>query len=190
MMGESLRGSLLIAARGLRDGNFFRSAVLMLEHTPDGAMGLIVNRPSDTTVKDAISTHFEFEEEEPVLYVGGPVEQNSLLLLHNLPEYGSASGAVVPGVYLGGSEGAFAEVIRRAREADADLRYRVFSGYSGWGPLQLEGEIERNDWLWIPADEGLVFADDPYDVWEEAVSRFRMAHPLVELPGPTDPGLN
>ncbi len=189
-MPQSLKGYLLIAARALRDGNFFRSVVLMVEHSPEGAMGLIINRPSETQLKEAISQHFDDFNDDRLLFVGGPVEPTSLLLLHNVDDLADESSLVIPGVYIGGSTDSFADVIRRCNEGDEALRFRVFSGYSGWGPGQLEGEIERNDWLSIPAEGDLVFSEDPYPIWDEAVSRFRQAHPLVPAPKANDPGLN
>jgi putative transcriptional regulator len=189
-MPPSLKGHLLIAARALRDGNFFRSVVLMIEHSPEGAMGLIINHPSETPLKDAISQHFEDFDDDRLLYVGGPVERTSLLLLHNVEALSEESSEVLPDVYIGGSTESFAEVIERCNNGDADLRFRVYSGYSGWGAGQLEGEIERNDWLSLPAESDLVFGDDPYSVWDEAVTRFRKAHPLVPAPKANDPGLN
>lgn len=178
---RSLRARFLIATRSLRDSNFHRSVVLMLEHNESGAMGLIVNHPSKGTVHDAISQHFDIPDDGEVLYVGGPVEENSLLLLHNAPDIGG-DNSILPGVYVGGSEEAFAEVARRVSEEDKELRYRVFSGYSGWGKRQLDGEIARNDWLDLPATAGQVFGDDPYGLWDELVREFRSSHPIVPLP--------
>lgn len=189
-MPASLKGYLLIAARALRDSNFLRSVVLMIEHSPEGAMGLIINHPSDTPLKDAISQHFEDFQDDRLLYVGGPVERSSLLLLHNVDSLSEESSSILPDVYIGGSTDSFAEVIRLCNEGDEALRFRVFSGYSGWGPGQLEGEIERNDWLSLPAESDLVFSEDPYSVWDEAVTKFRKAHPIVSAPKANDPGLN
>jgi putative transcriptional regulator len=178
---RSLRARFLIATRSLRDANFHRSVVLMLEHNDSGAMGLIVNHPSKGTVHDAISQHFEIPDNGDLLYIGGPVDANSLLLLHNAPDIGG-DNSIVPGVYVGGSEEAFGEVAQRVADGDESLRYRVFSGYSGWGKQQLDGEVARNDWLDLPASADQVFGDDPYALWDELVREFRSAHPIIPLP--------
>jgi putative transcriptional regulator len=178
---RSLRARFLIATRSLRDPNFHRSVVLMLEHNDSGAMGLIVNHPSKGTVHDAISQHFDIPDNGDLLYVGGPVEANSLLLLHNAEDIGG-DNSIVPGVFVGGSEEAFEEVARRASAGDTDLRYRVYSGYSGWGKRQLDGEVSRNDWLDLPATAEQVFGDDPYALWDDLVREYRATRPIVPLP--------
>ena len=177
-MAESLRGSFLVATRPLRDPNFFRTVVLILEHGDQGAMGLIVNRPSERLIRETLNQHFEVPESDDVLFVGGPVEPESLLLVHNVSELSNEQTCPVPGMYLGGTADAFAEVMHRASEQDPQLKYRIYSGYSGWSPGQLESELERNDWLTLVAQAEFVFADDPYQIWEQLVARYRASHSL------------
>jgi putative AlgH/UPF0301 family transcriptional regulator len=73
-------------------------------------------------------------------------------------------------------------VARRASAGDTDLRYRVYSGYSGWGKRQLDGEVSRNDWLDLPATAEQVFGDDPYALWDDLVREYRATRPIVPLP--------
>lgn len=179
-MPASLRGQFLIASRGLRDGNFFRTVVLIVEHNDQGAMGLVVNRPAGITVARALKNHFELPETGEMVYFGGPVERNALFVLHNDQELEGSSNPVVDGIYVGGSPEVFENVVTRAAEPDPRLRFRVFFGCAGWGPEQLEAELARNDWLLLAATEKYVFHSDPYAVWELLLHEYRQAHPLLK----------
>ena len=85
-MPKSLRGQYLISGKWLRDPNFYKTVVLMVEHNAQGAMGLVVNRPSSVTVAHALSEHFNLPETDDLVYVGGPVEPSALFVLHNCEE--------------------------------------------------------------------------------------------------------
>ena len=180
-MSDSLRGKFLIAGRSLRDPNFFQSVVLIVEHGQSGAMGLIVNRPSGFTVAKALKENFELPETGEMVYVGGPVERNSLFILHNMDDLDADESAVVDGVFLGSSPATFESVVRRAAESDPDLKFRVYFGCAGWAPEQLEGELARNDWLVHPAAMNFVYDRDPYNLWSTIVQEFHKANPI--LPG-------
>lgn len=188
-MGKSLRGQFLIAARSLLDPNFFQSVVLLLEHNQEGAMGLVINRPSEMTVSRALGGHFDYPETDELVYSGGPVEQNSLFILHDDPTLDQMERPLKIGVYIGTSEDAFEEAVRRATSQNTDWKFRIISGYAGWSPGQLEGEISRMDWKAIPATPELVFHTEPYAVWQQATDEYHRRHPLV--PGaPGDPRWN
>jgi putative transcriptional regulator len=180
-MTDSLKGKFLIAGYRLRDPNFFKTVVLIIEHTPEGAMGLVVNRPSSITVADALTGHFELPSLHDLGYVGGPVEPAALFIVHDCPEYDPGESAVVPGLFVASSAEAFEGVIRAAAN-DEPVRYRVFFGCAGWGPGQLEGEIARGDWMIHDGDEEHVFQDDPYGLWEELVDSVYAKHRLVPHP--------
>ena len=170
----SLRGRLLVAGRHLRDPNFFRTLVLLVEHGEDGAFGLIVNRPTDATVEEALAGHFEVDRGSDAVYCGGPVEPAALFVLHNSVEYAGGELPVCSGLFVGNSRDAFEGLVNAVDAGDDRTRYRVFSGCSGWGPGQLELELERADWRLVDADDVLtgpadpVFGADPYAAWEAA----------------------
>ncbi|MBW3542713.1 MAG: YqgE/AlgH family protein [Planctomycetes bacterium] len=170
-MALSLRGQLLIAGQRLRDPNFYKTVVLIVEHGDDGAMGLVINRPSSVSVPHALAGHFELPDLDELVYVGGPVQPTALFILHNSAELNEDEAAVVPGVYVGGSANVFERVVESASEGDPDLEFRVLSGCAGWAPGQLESELARGDWLVRPASAGTVFADNPYDVWDEQLQQ-------------------
>lgn len=180
-MTESLKGKFLIAGYQLRDPNFFKSAVLIIEHTAEGAMGLVINRPSSDTVAYALAGHFDLPELQELVYIGGPVEPAALFIVHDCADYDPGESPVVPGLYVASSAEAFEGVIRAAANEEP-VCYRVFYGCAGWGSGQLEGEIARGDWMVQDASEEFVFHEDPYCVWEELVDTVYAKHRLVPHP--------
>jgi putative transcriptional regulator len=165
-MSDTLRGQFLIAGCKLRDTNFFKTAVLVIEHGKDGAMGLVVNRPSSVTVSNALAGHFDLPETGELVYIGGPVEPAALFILHSAPEHDPEDPSVLPGLYVASSAEVFSHVVQANCNGGGDAHYRVFSGCAGWGPNQLESELARGDWFIHPARPELVFHDDPYAVWD------------------------
>jgi putative transcriptional regulator len=165
-MSEPLVGQFLIALKHLRDPNFFRSVVLMVEHGESGAMGLVINHPSRISVAQALEGHFELPNDGNLVYTGGPVEQSALFIMHNSAELGGDEPPIVPGLYVGSSAEIFEEVVRHAAEGREGLKYRILAGYSGWAPNQLENELARGDWRATPASADLIFHHDPYSIWD------------------------
>ncbi|HET6423894.1 MAG TPA: YqgE/AlgH family protein [Planctomycetaceae bacterium] len=186
-MTKSLSGHCLIASKQLRDPNFYKSAVLIIEHGSHGAMGLVINRPSSVLVQHALAQFFDLHSIQQPVYVGGPVEPRALLVLHNRSELAAPERPIVPGVYIGNSENAFKEVMRRASEGEQDLKFRIFSGCAGWAPDQLEGELARGDWHTAPACRDIVFHEDPYEVYDAVLKRVHEAHRVIpqSCPNPT-----
>ena len=178
-MAGSLQGSFLIAANHLRDPNFYRSVVMMLEHNDQGAMGLVINRPSAMTIGKALSQQGQTSVNKDPVFVGGPVEPTSLFILHNCLSLGKRDQEVAPGLFLAGSENSFEEVVRSGKSPEAGVRFRLISGYAGWGGEQLEGELERGDWYCIPADSTLVLEEDVYGLWEVRMRRLHRANRLL-----------
>jgi len=170
-MSNSLRGQFLVAGPKMRDPTFFKSAVLIVEHGPDGAMGLIVNQPSDFTVANALKGHINLPENQDLVYCGGPVEPDNLFVVHNSEALDPTEMPVVSGVFMGSSSDVFEDILQASLEDQEELVYRVFAGCSGWGPEQLEGELSRGDWLTISADAELVFHDDPYQIWDNLITK-------------------
>lgn len=165
-MCDSLRGKFLIACKKLRDPNFYKTVVLIVEHGDEGAMGLVVNRPSSVTVAHALSDYFKLPETDDLVYVGGPVEPASLFIIHNSNELDEDEKCIVPGVFVGSSPGVFERVVRCAVEEQHDMQYRIFCGCAGWAPNQLEGELGRGDWHLHPANASDIFQLDPYVIWD------------------------
>lgn len=191
LMAKSLRGQFLIAAKHLRDSNFYKSIVLMLEHNDEGAMGLIVNRPTHVSVSQALSQHFDLPSTEHFLFNGGPVEENALLILHNSTDFDQEHEPIVPGVFVGTSPDIFDRVTESMNEPDSEFRFRIYSGYSGWGAGQLEFEMSRGDWFTLPATAEFIFRSDPYEVWEDVLAALQRRHRIVpESEEPASPEWN
>ncbi|MCY2967355.1 MAG: YqgE/AlgH family protein [Planctomycetota bacterium] len=188
-MPRSLRGHMLIAGRRLRDTNFFRSVVLMVEHNAEGAMGVVLNQPTEITVSSALESVAEMPETGELVYLGGPVERQALFIIHNAADLQSDNNEILDGVYLGAGPDDFETIVRRVALGESPLRYRMFFGCAGWGPRQLEGELKRNDWMVLPARSEHIFPEDPYTLWDDVAAEYQKLHPPVKGI-PTDPRWN
>jgi len=181
---ESLKGQLLIAVPSLADANFFRSVVLLLQHDDQGAMGLVLNRPSDVSVAEVWLEAFGVEVDSAAqLHFGGPVE-GPLILLHARYEFSET--AVLPEVYMSLERHALQSIVDQDHQP-----WRLFSGYSGWGAGQLEAEIEVGGWLLLPTDSQTVFSDTS-QLWKRVCNRFGAEILNDQWKGklPSDPSLN
>jgi putative transcriptional regulator len=181
-------GKLLIAEPLLADPNFDRSVVLMIEHTDEGALGVVLNRPTDLAVSTVLSDWSDLAADPAVLYMGGPVQQNGVLALGRrrggIPEDGAVG--LTPVVGDVGTVDLTLEPDDLAGTVDG---VRFFVGYSGWGGGQLEGELEECAWLVVPAEAGDVFAADPDAMWR-AVLRRQGGRTSMLAHFPAHPSLN
>ncbi|RMD84302.1 MAG: YqgE/AlgH family protein [Lentisphaerae bacterium] len=156
------KGSLLLASPQLMDINFVRAAVLLCEHTREGSFGLILNHKTDLTLDiliDAIDRPF------PV-YHGGPVQENSLHILHCRPDLDLGGDEVVTDVYWGADIEKLTMAINTNMIQEDECR--IFIGYSGWDAKQLAMECEMNAWFIVPANHELVFRVPARKLWREA----------------------
>jgi putative transcriptional regulator len=183
-MPRSLAGHFLIAGRQMRDPNFFKTVVLLVEHGAAGAMGLVINRPSEVSITRALEGHFELPESSEVVFRGGPVERAALFILHDSELLHGDDGAVVPGLYVGSSAEVFEQVVREAvRQEEPRIQFRIFAGCAGWAPKQLEGELARGDWIVVPASREFVLSPHPYEVWDELMKRIAKSSPYQPKAG-------
>jgi putative transcriptional regulator len=179
---DSTRGQLLIAGPGLVDTNFFRTVVLVIEHSDEGALGLVLNRPSETTVGEAVAELEQLLDLDDPLFIGGPVQPSALIVLAEFEDAGEA--ALI----------AFDDVGVLATSASIDepagVRCsRAFVGHAGWGPGQLDGELERGDWILEQATRGDAFTQEPLDLWQSVLTRKGGSYALVARM-PLDPSVN
>ncbi len=176
-MSETLRGSLLVAAPVLSDPNFRRTVVLLAEHGEDGAMGIVLNRPTETSVGEAVPELASIAGEEEPVYVGGPVSTASVLAVAELDDPDDASELLFGAVGF-------------VQEPDVPVvRGRVFLGYAGWGAGQLEAELEEESWLVLPPEPDDLFSSDPDGLWSAVLRRQGGPYALLSLM-PPDPSLN
>lgn len=178
---ESTRGQLLIAGPTLADPNFFRTVVLIIEHSPEGALGLILNRPSETTVGDVVSELAPLVETEDALWVGGPVAPSALIVLAEFQDTADAALIAFEDIgVLGTDAGGGPPQVRRGR---------AFVGHAGWGPGQLDAELERGDWILEPAVREDAFTSEPDGLWSSVLIRKGGSYALVARM-PPDPSVN
>jgi len=165
-MVEFLSGKLLIASPYLNDPNFMRSVVLIVSHDDEGAFGLSLNRPTDQKLSEVVELSMAkgAVRDDDLIYEGGPVD-GPLLALHDLSGIGSPIGQETSDVWITGEEDHLRLLLTRV-----DAKVRFVAQYSGWGPGQLDAEMESGGWLVGRADHDVVF-DDPEQVWESAVKR-------------------
>lgn len=182
-------GSLLAAAPDMLDPNFMHSVVLIIQHTHEGAYGLVINRPSPITVNLLFSEHPVLSKQRFPVHSGGPVGLDTLQFLHTVPELIPGGTELAPGLHLGGDLDALAELIAADPDRAADC-VRLLLGYSGWGAGQLEEELVRGSWVPAPlAEVGWIFQGDPQGVWRRVIrSLGGHARGLEDLP--PDPSWN
>ncbi len=178
-MPQSLRGRFLVATDQLRDPHFYKTVVLIIEHGSDGAMGLVVNRPSTITVANALSQHFDLTECDDMVHFGGPVDPASLFVLHSADDLACCESSVAPGIYAGCNAEVFEEVVERIQQHTPGLDFRIFCGCAGWAPGQLEGEIARGDWFTLPAWADATFHEDPYEIWDRCLAKVHQANRIL-----------
>ncbi len=181
----SLEGQFLVASRELLDPNFARSVVLMIQHSEEGAMGLVINRPTKTTLAEAWTQ----VSEEPcptrgLIYLGGPCK-GPLMALHGDSDQGEIE--LVAGLHFSADPDKIEALIGKAEDPS-----RFFIGFAGWGPGQLEAEMSQDSWLVVPATPEQVF-DAPHDLWHKImrqISTMQMIEALQIKHVPADPSLN
>jgi putative transcriptional regulator len=180
---ESIRGQLLIAGPTLLDPNFWRTVVLIVEHTDDGALGLVLNRPSETTVAETVPQLEELIDPEQPVYVGGPVAPSAVIVLARFDDPGDAALLAFADVGVLGSSISIEEPVDGVRDG------RAFIGHAGWGPGQLDGELERGDWIVEPAQLEDAFSGDPESLWASVLTRKGGSYALIARM-PADPSWN
>lgn len=160
----SLRGNLLIAAPALIDPNFRRTVVLIGEHSEEGALGVVLNRTSETSVDEAVPELAMLVDGMGDVHVGGPVQPSAIVVLADFEEPPDADALVVDSVGFLPAE-TDPEALGPVRRA------RVYVGYAGWGPGQLDDELDEGSWIVEPALAEDVFTDDPEELWSDVLRR-------------------
>ena len=160
------RGKILISEPFLRDATFGRSVILLIDHTDEGTMGLIINKPLPIFVNDIIK-EFKYIDDIP-LYKGGPVATDTLFYLHTLA---NISGAipVSKGLYLNGDFDEIKKYILQGNKVDQHIRF--FLGYCGWEGEQLNDELKENTWLVSKEDKDYLMKSHTKDIWKEALEK-------------------
>ena len=190
-----LRGRLLVANPAMPDPNFHRTVVLVLAHQDDGALGVILNRPSELDVDSPLPRWERLVADPPVVFVGGPVAPGAAICLARVPDAPDPSTVGSDSAGLGGWLPLVGELGTLDLERDPDDltikvdAIRVFAGYAGWGPGQLEGELEADAWFVVTAEAGDALVGDPEELWKRVLRRQGGRLALLAA-YPRDPSLN
>jgi putative transcriptional regulator len=180
---DSLRGQLLVASPALLDPNFARTVVLVVEHNDEGAMGIVLSRPSSAPVAEAVPPLEELVADDEPVFVGGPVEPAAVVVLAEFEDPEAAA------VLVFGDLGFLRSDADPSVLESAARRFRVFAGYSGWGAGQLEAELEEPSWIVEPPELEDVFTDDPEHLWNTVLRRKGGQFALLATM-PPDPSMN
>ena len=180
------KGVFLVASPSLRDPNFRQTVVLLCEHGDEGALGVVVNRPTAMLLSEAVPQVPVLEGQRHTLFSGGPVQPNQVMILFRLTHETEDQHHVFDGVYLGGDLGVLEQVLTRPSGTDA---FRAYVGYSGWGAGQLENEMKTGSWITLPADPTVVFEKDPARIWPD-IMRALGGRYTVYADMPADPHMN
>ena len=167
--GDDLaRGMFLVASRGLVDPNFSESVVLLLEYDAKGALGLIVNRPTGVPLSDLLPDVEELKEREDIVYLGGPVSKDHIVVLMRSDQHPPEAGRVFADTYVSSSMETLKQALSMSRDGGT---FRAFVGYAGWGPGQLDREVSRGDWYVSPGSEAVVFERAAEEIWPELIEK-------------------
>jgi putative transcriptional regulator len=167
-MAPATKGRLLLAAPPLEDPNFDRTVIYVLEHHEDGAVGVVINRPSDEALDEPLDRWIDLQSPPSSVFEGGPVEDNALIAL------AATKLPVVDNELLTPIVGDIASADLTADPAlvaSAVNEVRVFRGYAGWGPGQLDGEIAAGAWMVLDARTDDVFSREPEQLWRTVLRR-------------------
>ncbi|NND36252.1 MAG: hypothetical protein HKN81_03865 [Gammaproteobacteria bacterium] len=157
------QGMLLVASPDMRGTWFARSVILLIQHDESGTVGLVINRPTEMAPADMLPEVSGLANLRGKLYIGGPVERYGVMMLVRSDSPPDDGEHIFADVYASGSTELLDEVLRRK---DAPARLRLYAGYAGWVPGQLDAEIRRGSWLVVPAERGYVFSSDPDEIWD------------------------
>lgn len=182
-MTEGFRPTLLLSMPQMQDPNFSRTVVLLCDYLPDGAFGLVLNRPTEMAASDVVRLDPPVHRANQMpLFIGGPVQpERGWILVSERPTEPDVR-TIMDGLYLTASP----SVLRRVLQARPAPRARVVAGYAGWGPGQLEDELSQSAWLMADVQLDLIFDVDASVMWETAIRRLGADPALLQ----TSPGVH
>ena len=182
---KSLQGQLLLDGGNLGGSCFHRSVVLVCEHTPEGALGLVLTRPGNLLLEDSLPGEVPLAFRGVRLFDGGPVQPTALSYLYSNP--GHLLGNVVPQLTVGHQIDELQDLMN---SGSPNLRLKVFSGYAGWAPGQLDNEMRQNSWLTAPADVSLVLEVPAQNLWKRLLRQRTRWQERILADAPEDIAFN
>lgn len=160
------KGMLLVAHPSLMDPNFQQTVVLVCEHGADGTLGVIINRPTEVPLSEALPNVSVLKGTSYVLFAGGPVQPDGILMLFRVADAPDRLRKILDRVYLGLNREILERVITDPHPTET---FRAYAGYAGWAPGQVEFEMAMGSWAVIPADPSSIFDKSPETLWAEMV---------------------
>ena len=176
---ELAKGRFLVASRELLDSNFSKTVVLLLQYGRQGAMGLVINQPTEVKLSTLLPEIEGLQQRSDTIYHGGPVAQGQLMLLIRTASPPEGSHHVFKDIYISSSQKVIKKMIE---DPTSKERFRVYAGYAGWAPGQLDMEVSRGGWHILRADPETVFDKSSPEIWPELIRR--SSAQWVRLPWP------
>lgn len=165
---ELKKGIFLIAVPELPDPHFHRTVVLLISYEKQGAVGLIINRPTDIPIEQALSNLKGIEGLPSSLFSGGPVSRDQIIALLRSKKTMDETHNIFDDVYVAETLKPLTETLKNP---NPEKNLRIYSGYAGWGPGQLDREVTHGDWIITPADSETIFSENPAEIWLELSKR-------------------
>jgi putative transcriptional regulator len=178
------KGKALVAEPFLRDENFRRSIVFLVEHNDDGTIGFVLNKPVNIPITQVLD---DFPELDTNISMGGPVSNNSIHYIHTLGDIVPNSIEVKDGIYWGGDYEIIRDMVSNGMVDKRQLKF--FLGYSGWYPNQLKSELSQNSWIVTDLKPSIIMREKMEDFWEDVLISLGDKY-KVWLNAPESPGFN
>jgi putative transcriptional regulator len=172
-------GTFLIAPRKAADPSFAGTVVLLVRIDDSGALGLVINRPTDVMVSTVLPDYKSARHVKDPAFSGGPVQADALLALYRSARKPDEASLIFRDVYLVSPRAGLERVLQLKPDAH---NLRIYLGYTGWGPGQLEHEMDLDVWRVLPADADSIFAADPSAVWQRLIERTELRFALMMRP--------
>ncbi len=163
---DPTKGMFLVASQDLRDPNFSETVVLLIDYNPQGAMGLVINRPTQMKLSTVLPEIEGLKKRNDTVYIGGPVARMQMMLLIRSVDPPDGSLHIFEDVYVSSSGTVIQRMIDAVRPEE---RFRIYMGYAGWAPGQLDRELSRGDWHLLQADTETLFDRAPQEIWQELI---------------------
>lgn len=174
------KGKFLVAGRDLKDPNFSETVVLLIDYNRQGAMGLVINRPTELKLSTILPEIEGLQQRTNTVYIGGPVARSDMFLLIRSGSQLEGSRRVFEDIYVSSS---LPLLHRMIEEADVGVRFRAYAGHAGWAPEQLDREVSRGDWYVLRADAETIFDMAPSEIWPELIRLSTVQWTKVQWPG-------
>ena len=175
------RGRMLVASAALPDPSFHHAVILLLEYETSGALGVVVNRPTEVALDAVLPEVPELKGRGETIFLGGPVARDRMIVLVRAATPPESSARVLDGLFITASFEVLRELARGPRDVTP---FRAFAGYAGWGPGQLDAEVGRGDWDVVPGDVAKILTREPAQLWKQLHERAKGEWVKASPPSP------